>query len=914
MNGNSNHISPVLRSRRILLRAVTAAPLLLASLTPDVYGALPAVDPLMCAESPGYLARGASMLRGGNYQGAIDQLGRISTEGVPQDESASEEWLYLLATAYYHTGDSRCEALLNEFLTLYPASSRAVEASLLKGDFLFYAHDFAGALSAYDSISTDSLGGENAVKYNYRRALCQIKCGLYDRAVPLLQSISSDKDYSRAARYYLAYIDYVEGRTDDAYRAFSSLMESDDESGDGSADESRGMRSRRGVTRSRSTAMRRYDYESDGIEPGYYICQILFGRGEWEQTIERGRSLLERRPVAALETDTRRVVGLSYFKLGNMTQSRGYLEDYVREAGINAADDARYALGACLYADGEYSEARKLFSGLTESNDAVAQGALLYLGQIAAKEGNSSSAAINFERAYRMNFDPKVAEAALYDYIAAKMHGGNIPFDTSVDLMEQFADKYPSSEYSQAVDRALAEAHYSQGNYSRALTCIRRIQNPDAASRAVKRRVLYGCGATAVTAGEAQRGASLLQECVEMPGDQELTARAALWLGDARYALGQYARAEQAYRLSLQGGLDGSTEMLADYDLAYALLMQEKFKPAMGYFKTVAEKGSILPADIRNDARMRYADCLYYTGDYTGALKAFTTLGGEGNSPDYATLRRAQLLGVKGDVKEKIRLLESFPTAYPSSRWTVNALTELAETYTSEGMHAKAADTYRNLTEKYPEADSDSGKRLGESYYMLATQLYEKGDMPEALKAYRNLEKYGSPELVAEAYAGIMRTSQNPQERLEYARLVRRSGGLDTDAVEEATLIEALELTDSSSRKRQQEGAAMLQNLAQNPQSANGARAAVELGQYLLDRGDKDSLEAGAALMENFTSSGTPQRYWLARGFILMADIYEKQGKGYLAEEYLRSLRDNYPGKELDIHDMISKRLKRLAK
>lgn len=893
-----------------MLSALVAAPLLLASLTPDVFAALPAVDPLLCADSPGYLARGASMLRSDNYQGAIDQLGRISTEGVPQDESSVEEWLYLLATAYYHTGDSRCESLLNEFLTLYPASSRALEVSLLKGDFLFFAHDFAAALSAYESVSTDSQSGENAIRYNYRRALCQIKCGLYDQAVPLLQSISSHKDYSRAARYYLGYIDYVQGRTDEAYHAFSSLMESDE----GSDDEGRGVRSRRRGTRNRSTAMRRYEYESAGIEPGYYICQILFGRGDWEETIERGRSLLERRPVSSLEAGTRRVVGLSYFKLGNLSQARGYLEDYVRESGINAADDARYALGACLYADGEYAAARQLFSELTESNDAVAQGSLLYLGQIAAKEGNSSSAAINFERAYRMNFDSKVAEAALYDYIAAKMHGGNIPFDTSVDLMEQFADKYPSSEYSQAVDRALAEAHYSQGNYSRALTCIRRIQHPDAASQAVKRRVLYGCGATAVTAGEAQRGASLLQECVDMRGDKELTARAALWLGDAYYSLGQYSRAEKAYRLSLQGGLDGSTEMLADYDLAYALLMQEKFKPAMGYFKTVADKSSILPSDMRHDARMRYADCLYYTGDYNAALTAFTTLGGEGNSPDYATLRRAQLLGVKGDIKEKIRLLERFSTAYPSSRWTVNALTELAETYTSEGMHAKAADTYRNITEKYPESDSDSGKRLGESYYMLATQLYEKGDLPEALKAYRNLEKYGSPELVAEAYAGIMRTSENPQERLEYARLVRRSGGLDTDAVEEATLIEALELTGSTGSKSQHEGAAMLQNLAQNPQSANGARAAVELGQWLLGRGDKSSLDEAAALMENFTSSGTPQRYWLARGFILMADIYEKQGKGYLAEEYLRSLRENYPGKELDIHDMISKRLKRLSK
>ncbi|MDE6753014.1 MAG: hypothetical protein K2J82_00205, partial [Muribaculaceae bacterium] len=63
-----------------------------------------------------------------------------------------------------------------------------------------------------------------------------------------------------------------------------------------------------------------------------------------------------------------------------------------------------------------------------------------------------------------------------------------------------------------------------------------------------------------------------------------------------------------------------------------------------------------------------------------------------------------------------------------------------------------------------------------------------------------------------------------------------------------------------------------------------------------------------------FTDAGSPHEYWLAKGFIYLADVCHLRNKDYLAVEYLKSLRDNYPGKELDIHDMIATRLEKWKK
>lgn len=79
------------------------------------------------------------------------------------------------------------------------------------------------------------------------------------------------------------------------------------------------------------------------------------------------------------------------------------------------------------------------------------------------------------------------------------------------------------------------------------------------------------------------------------------------------------------------------------------------------------------------------------------------------------------------------------------------------------------------------------------------------------------------------------------------------------------------------------------------------------LGEYLLKQNRIDEV---LPLMEEFTSSGSEKLYWVARGFIVMADAYTARGDKYMAKEYLQSLRRNYPGKEADIKQAIEQRLK----
>ena len=55
----------------------------------------------------------------------------------------------------------------------------------------------------------------------------------------------------------------------------------------------------------------------------------------------------------------------------------------------------------------------------------------------------------------------------------------------------------------------------------------------------------------------------------------------------------------------------------------------------------------------------------------------------------------------------------------------------------------------------------------------------------------------------------------------------------------------------------------------------------------------------------------TPHTYWLARSFVLLADVYMKLGRNLDAKQYLLSLKQNYQADD-DIAGMIESRLEKL--
>lgn len=1011
----------------------------------QAYGISSCYDPL----AAGDLHRASLMLRTGNPLGTLDQLAASAPdfEGFPPEMKA--QWLANEGGALFERNDAECLSYLSRLATEYPTSPYATQAILTMGDWHWLLEDWHAALAEYDKVDIEHLANEQRNLYSYRRALAYLKCGLAEKALPLFESLKPESSFRRAAEYYCAYIAYLNGDYDTAYDMMSAIADADS---DGESGKAARPAARSGRASSGHPALRgaEYDYVSDGIEPLYYMAQIEYLRGQYPEVIDHAATIIAKRPVPELLPEMHRISGLSLFKTGDFSSARGHLEEFVNSTE-SPNDDAVYALAATEYADGDYAQAKTRFRSLTDLDNMLAQGAYLYLGQIAERDGDLNEAAMAFNKAAGMAFDPDVAETALFNYIVASSKGGNVPFASSIGMHEDFLKRYPTSSYASAVEESLASAFFRENNYAEALDAINRVKSPSETTLATKQKILYRLGCGEIAAGQFKSAAAHLREGADMRGgDSALAAECRLWLGDALYRSGDFKDASDAYASALKGNLTAANKVMARYGLAYSRFQLRDWNEAQKYFAEV-ETDRQTPADIKADALIREADCLLYMKRYALAADRYGRAAADRSGDrEYAAFRHAVVAGVTTGTDRKMKELDTFLSDYPNSKWTPEALLEagktlasldrpdkaapyferlsreypqdsksragalaLALSYAKQGLNDKAESTYKDIIRTWPTSEEasvanddmrriaaangtlmeyaqflsgingapqidpdemdaitfeaaetayadnpestqrleqyisqypdgrylanalmdlaeaadnagDSAKALSYleqlltrradspqvpgALYLKADLLEDSGDKPGALETYLALEQRGGKEFEPEATAGVMRTTADAAQRTEYARQLMRMGGVNGADAEDARYYEASGMLRSGDREA---GIKALEALAEHPDNLSGAKAAVELGEWYLENGDtKNALST----LEKFTDAGSIHAYWLARGFIALADAYHASGDDYLAAEYLKSLRDNYPGEEADITEAINAKISEYSK
>ena len=82
-------------------------------------------------------------------------------------------------------------------------------------------------------------------------------------------------------------------------------------------------------------------------------------------------------------------------------------------------------------------------------------------------------------------------------------------------------------------------------------------------------------------------------------------------------------------------------------------------------------------------------------------------------------------------------------------------------------------------------------------------------------------------------------------------------------------------------------------------------RPNIKSPRFTFDGGQTDKAEQEVL---NYIEVSTPHTYWLARSFVLLADVYMKLGRNLDAKQYLLSLKQNYQADD-DIAGMIESRL-----
>lgn len=930
---------------------------------------------------------------------------------------------YYIACCSYEMGERSAKKTLKQFLDNNPNSRHANRVHFLKGSSAYNKNQFSEAITDFEACNAPLLSKEEQVDFHFKAGYSYLETSNLDKAAEQFKTLlSQSTKYDQAARYYKAYIDYVNKDYETAYPVFDSLQN---------------------------------DPQYKKIIP-YYLFQIHYARKDYDKVLSTGEDLLRKDSLNPNNKEVHRILGECYYQRKDYENTIKYLSLYQDESD-QVVRENMYMLGNSYYQIGDYVDAIECFQAVTSVEDEMSQNAYLFLGACYVKDENLNNARLCFESAGRMDFERNVKEEAQFNYALIVYQQSYSPFNESISAFEKFLTEFPDSRYRDKVYNYMVNLYLTTKNYKEALVSIERIKDKTMPIYEARQRITYSLGIQHFNNSDFQDAIASFDESLkDGKYNSQLAASTMFWRGEAYYKLKEYGKASDDFSTFINSvGARSCKEFnLAHYNIGYAYFTKKEYAAALSWFRkyvNLEEQNKTLIADATN----RIGDCFFYQRDYDNATKNYGQVYAlRGPGADYACFQEGFILGLKKDYNGKIMNLEKLIKSFPQSEYIADAQYEIGRSYVMMGERQKAINMYDKLNKQYPHSPLSRKGQLQtamlydemEQYdkaistykdiikffptsaeaktsidglkniyfekdniqefadyvqtlnglvkfekseqdsltYMAAERLYEKGEYDQAIKSFYNyIAQYPNSVFVYNAHFNIANSyyikKQKEKAEPEYQIIANQIGSpvreealtrlseIQYDAQRYSAAIETMSTLDSIAQGAENKLAARIgilrcnnllgrtdatitaataiiesdkldpgiireaiytrakayevntdslnayndfKKLSDNCMDEYGAEAKYRIAEYQFYHKDLKSSEKE---IFDFIDRNTPHQYWLAKSFILLADIYTEEGRHFEAKQYLLSVRENYSGND-DIVSSIKIRLDKIEK
>jgi tetratricopeptide (TPR) repeat protein len=453
----------------------------------------------------------------------------------------------------------------------------------------------------------------------------------------------------------------------------------------------------------------------------FYSAQATFFEGSIENAIQLSESFLQTYPRSEHNAEIFRMLGNSYYRLGQISRAISYYERFLATGATLLRGDA-YFLGLSYFESGQFNEAVRSFQQAIGERDALSQNAQLHLGQAHLRLNQQQQAQMAFEAASRDNFDPQVRETAMFNF-ALLAHNTNFSvFGESITLFENFLREFPNSQHTNQVNDILAETFLTTRDYAAALAAINRISNPGRRILEAKQMVLVQLGAQEFINGNMQQAIQRFNESISM-GNYDVTARnsALFWRGEAHYRSRNFQSAVNDFQQFTQNAPPSDANFaLGWYNLGYAHFQQQQYEQAIAAFhRYISAETNRNRAEFA-DAHLRIGDSFFFNRNFTEAERYFAQAAIiNPATADYAMFQRAFVMGLQRNFSGKVNILDDLMRQFPNSQYFADALYQKGRALTMLNREQEATSVLQQLTSRFPNSpvSSQGGIQLGQLFY-----------------------------------------------------------------------------------------------------------------------------------------------------------------------------------------------------
>lgn len=243
-------------------------------------------------------------------------------------------------------------------------------------------------------------------------------------------------------------------------------------------------------------------------------------------------------------------------------------------------------------------------------------------------------------------------------------------------------------------------------------------------------------------------------------------------------------------------------------------------------------------------------------------------------------------LYIAGNCDKASDLFRNYLKEFQYGSFRLNAQFYLAECLNSKGNREEALGLYREVIK------TPNNQFMEQSLVTASSILFDMEEFQEAFELYLRLEKISeTAENKLIALRGELRSSYqegDAQKSIQAANKITSALNMPEELVREAIFIRA---KARYSLNEFDEAMVDFRKTANEIASIEGAESKYRVAEILFMKGSTDESEK---IVTQFIDQNSPHQYWMAKTFLLLADISIKKGDTLQARATLQSLSEYY--------------------